>query len=328
MARKNAAEFAEQVLLALASGEPRKAIAKRLGICNQTISNIVQQSGAALRHRRLLDPGEAQEMASQYMAGDSTCLIADRFQRATATVVAAIKSQGLAVRTSDMAHRRYSLNDHAFSDPTSSEEAAYWIGFLMADGCVSIPGRGSPRVSVLLAKKDEGHLEKLRKFLWSNHPIRTQPVPPSDFCGRPREAVSLHVHSSQIAADLARYGVVPRKTLTAEAFHLDHCRHFWRGVIDGDGTVGVVTSRYTAKRKCYLYIYISLVGSKRLVEQFRDYAKSLAPQLKARPYPVKTVWVFRATGSIAYHLVRLMYREATISLSRKQKIADRILSSL
>ena len=71
--------------------------------------------------------------------------------------------------------------------------------------------------------------------------------------------------SRRIVDDLGRHGVVPRKTLAgvpasdALAAHPD----FWRGMIDGDGTVGLARGKYGP--------VLSLCGSPAIMAQFADF---------------------------------------------------------
>ena len=55
------------------------------------------------------------------------------------------------------------VNEGAFSLDT--EESAYWAGFLIADGCISVPQSGSPSVSINLMACDKTHLILFRAFL-------------------------------------------------------------------------------------------------------------------------------------------------------------------
>lgn len=59
---------------------------------------------------------------------------------------------------------KYHVNINKFSK-ISSEESAYWLGFLYADGCMS----EDSRIGVMLKSSDKHHLEKLKDFLeWDN----------------------------------------------------------------------------------------------------------------------------------------------------------------
>ena len=56
-----------------------------------------------------------------------------------------------------------------------TEEKAYWLGFIYADGYIinSIKGKTSDAFGITLQEKDKGHLEKFKKSINSNHPILT-----------------------------------------------------------------------------------------------------------------------------------------------------------
>ena len=63
---------------------------------------------------------------------------------------------------------KYHVNINKFSK-ISSEESAYWLGFLYADGCMS----EDSRIGVMLKSSDKHHLEKLKDFLeWDNEKAR------------------------------------------------------------------------------------------------------------------------------------------------------------
>jgi hypothetical protein len=55
---------------------------------------------------------------------------------------------------------KYHVNINKFSK-IDSEESAYWLGFLYADGCMS----EESRIGVMLKASDKHHLEKLKNFL-------------------------------------------------------------------------------------------------------------------------------------------------------------------
>ena len=64
--------------------------------------------------------------------------------------------------------RIYTINENVFNEIT--EESAYWIGFLMADGCIATR-KSSPYISLRISEVDIEHIEKFRSFLGSNHKI-------------------------------------------------------------------------------------------------------------------------------------------------------------
>lgn len=58
--------------------------------------------------------------------------------------------------------RKYKVNEDYFK-LIDTEEKAYWLGFLYADGCVTQATKYSKRLQVNLSIKDINHLEILRK---------------------------------------------------------------------------------------------------------------------------------------------------------------------
>lgn len=196
--------------------------------------------------------------------------------------------------------RRLSLNAAAFAKITA--ESAYWAGFLMADGCVS-----GNQVKLELAHRDRGHVKAFRSFLSSEHPVSTTR----------RYSVRLQVGSPQLVSDLAALGVLPRKSLTAVAHpRLAVDRDFWRGVVDGDGHIGV-------KRGCP---ELTLYGSQMLVSQFQDFVHAIV-ETKATVRPCENIYRFMVSGWRARSVLRHLYEGAEIALPRKAALAGHLMGS-
>ena len=93
--------------------------------------------------------------------------------------------------------RKYVI-DHHFFDVINTEEKAYWLGFITADGCVV----SKNRLTINLAVADVAHLEKLNVSLSSDYPIR-----PSG-SGKPSAGiVRWHASSAPIVSALEVLGV-------------------------------------------------------------------------------------------------------------------------
>jgi hypothetical protein len=75
-------------------------------------------------------------------------------------------------------------------------------------------------------------------------------------------AYSISFSSERMANVLGKYGFKPRKCFTAQVKGgIEHNKHLWRGVIDGDGSLGVY------ERKCLngsvrRIPYINITGSR------------------------------------------------------------------
>ncbi len=140
----------------------------------------------------------------------------------------------------------------SFAKPTPA--ALYWAGFLMADGSVS-PRKGEFSISCSLSIIDFKHVEALAAFVGKGAITNLKAQ------GRAMPSCGWRVYSDRIAADLARWGILPRKgrsDYTAPLGEATDSIDFWRGMIDGDGSVNFF--QYGGK--------ISLTGRRGICEAF------------------------------------------------------------
>jgi hypothetical protein len=204
------------------------------------------------------------------------------------------------------------LNHEAFDIVTN--DAAYWIGFLFADGSVIKQQKGAPQVQLRLSEVDRVHLEKFRHFLDSTHAIGTSP--PGNFGGyQSRASARYTVSSRRLAGRLLEMGryegpIAPELTTS---------RHFWRGVVDGDGSIFILKTGYSS---------INLVGSQRLLEAFLQFLteRNLSGRMTIRPH--KSIHGLSTAGYLAELIIDELYRNATTALDRKAAAAAPIIESV
>lgn len=132
-----------------------------------------------------------------------------------------------------------------------SEEKAYWLGFLYADGSVS---SAENKIELGLAEKDLSHIEKFKKFTNLNNKISYRASTKSyRFCFR----------STKCKEDLIKKGCVPKKSLiltfpTYDQVPKELMRHFIRGYFDGDGW-------FTNTKDCF---QVGIIGTAKFIEGF------------------------------------------------------------
>lgn len=203
---------------------------------------------------------------------------------------------------------RLAVNEKAFDELTPL--SAYWIGFLMADGCVSREHEGkSLRLMLRLSVKDRAHLERFRDWIGSEHAIYEKDH--IDPAGKTQRTCCLQICSEPLCKGLEQWGVVQRKTgceKPAEIL-LDN-RDFWRGCVDGDGCV------YPGAQ----HVYLS--GGLPIVEQWKAWAKRTYDAPVRLRHHVSFVgkvgcWVGECTGAEAGLLLRDLYRPGDVWLPRK-----------
>lgn len=109
-----------------------------------------------------------------------------------------------------------------------TEEKAYWLGFLYADGSV---GSTEDKVELSLAACDVDHIKKFKNFIGLDNKISY------------REKLNAYRYSFRdkvFKEILIRQGCTPKKSLTLrfpteEQVPRNLIRHFIRGYFDGDG---------------------------------------------------------------------------------------------
>lgn len=269
------------------------------------------------------------ELIERYKAGSSIHLLARDYAASRKFISYTLAASGIEVRNCDDAMlllSRHPVRHDAFSFAEESEEAAYWVGFLMADGCVSHQGATDKYgwyVIVQISECDRSHLESLRDFLGAKAELRTV----IESRGRTRPAVRLTVCSKPLADDLGRYGVVPRKAKTTRIQILENDRHFWRGVIDGDGCLRFATRKnkktggyYERKRPV-----LSVSGSSLLMEQFVAFVRSIH-ETRVSVHASHGNWGVSLDGRAAIAVVKHLYDECQIALPRKLSLAREIIT--
>jgi hypothetical protein len=185
-------------------------------------------------------------------------------------------------------------------------EARYWLGFLMADGCVQDNGR----ISITLQVTDRAHLSQFQTFV-----------------GAARHAVGYDKRNncysfactSQLLADRLRsLGIVARKSLICSAPEtLASDRLFWLGEVDGDGSIGI--------DKTQNHPVLQLAGSDAIVEQFHQYLRRVFEWGVPRPSKKGNISVITAHGGKAVAIVRYLWEGHALGLPRKRRLAERII---
>lgn len=213
--------------------------------------------------------------------------------------------------------RRYHVNESIFDDAANNPEAAYWIGFLMADGHVCAGKRYVVRLALSVC--DKYHVESFKAFLRSEHPIKVVHYENSGY-DTSGPMAQIDVCSKRLVLSLVSYGVVPGKKRRAEVIGLENNRHFWRGCVDGDGSLGFQPTTASMMPR------IRLCGSRPIVEQFHRFVLSVAPTCTACPHPSKSIWEMNTTGRYAQRVITALYGDCSIALPRKLELAQKALA--
>ena len=245
--------------------------------------------------------------------------VADIYGYGLQTIHKNFKKHNLKIRSNKENSRRYEV-DHNFFNNIDTEEKAYWLGFIYADGFVSnIKGTTSRKVGISLAEIDKQHLEKFNASLESTYPIGEYTVSGGYLEGVKYCRVLLT--SNQLFDDLVRHGCVEHKTSILEKPNIDDklIKHFIRGYVDGDGSITKIN------RECYGYEYgLNIVGTDSMLtfisEHFIDNNVTDKPIYLEKRKEEHSVSYIRYGGNFKSEvLLDYLYKDATIYLDRKYK---------
>ncbi|WP_046180958.1 LAGLIDADG family homing endonuclease [Domibacillus tundrae] len=207
-----------------------------------------------------------------------------------------------------------------------TEEKAYWLGFIYADGCISIGKNLTARLTIGIQPRDNNHLEKLCNFLklpstlikYRTHTLYVK----GEKIKYP--SVYIEIGSPLLCKELILKGVYPNKSLTLAPptseilpFHLK--KHFLRGYFDGDG--GINTSDST----------ISITGTLDFIDWTSDHLVSIfGKEVKTKYYQKninKNTFTYRIRSANARKVLNYLYKESSIYLDRKYKLYRKILNN-
>ena len=207
---------------------------------------------------------------------------------------------------------KHNLNKEYFKN-IDTEEKAYWLGFIAADGCVYKMSKNAYRLQINLSYKDIEHLELFNKCLESDYKINVKKLKNSDIC-------ELKIASKQLTDDLIELGITPNKSLKVEMpnIDIDLIPHFIRGYFDGDGCI---TYSETPTRFRYKF---SIVGGESMLESINTYMNQ-----DIEIYTINHSDALDLCTSNKQKIINIyhyLYDNANIYLTRKKEKFDYILS--
>jgi hypothetical protein len=182
--------------------------------------------------------------------------------------------------------------DETYFDNIDSEDKAYWLGFVLADGCIY-----NDLLKLAIVSSDLEHLQKFRDSISPSHSIHFI-----------KNNCVITISSKYLVTSLERLGVHPRKSFTAYPVNLEKTlmRHYWRGVVDGDGWL------LSEERK-----EIGLCGNKQVVTAFKNYCYSINRKIYSSVVSNKSIYRFMVGGIKAESILDNLYKDSTVYLTRK-----------
>lgn len=197
-------------------------------------------------------------------------------------------------------------------DIINTEEKAYWLGFIYADGYISKVESSKNHkylFEVQLAEKDKSHLEKLKNFFNSKKDL---------LCHNRKTKIKnyssyrLSRQNKHLWESLYNKGVTPKKSLTLEFPTTEQVPKefqlaFIRGYIDGDGCITINNAKDL--------VYLGLVGSSKFLDKIEEIFG------KGSRYKAGKNFDLRYSINKAIPILEQLYFNATVFLERKRNKA-------
>jgi hypothetical protein len=127
----------------------------------------------------------------------------------------------------------------------------------------------------------------------------------------------LRFSSKRIAGKLTAFGVTARKSLTARVIGLQDNKHFWRGVVDGDGHIKNRNGKDGDR--------VVVLGSSVLMCQFITFIENNIPNARTRLIADSKIFRLILYSYTAREIVELLYENCVVALDRKLEQARRMI---
>ena len=205
---------------------------------------------------------------------------------------------------------------HDYFQDIDSEDKAYFLGLMIADGNVTLDKERMRSPFVRLELIDLDVLKQLEEV--ANTKTTMSPVI--------REGRNLtyvwSLRSKKMAEDLAKYGVVPNKTKLVSGLYQgveDHLvRHYVRGLVDGDGSIYWSSNMW----------HVSFTsGNRESAEQIQQMFMDLTgKRYRKKVTSYNGIYKITYDGLDAVNLLNILYNDSNFYINRKKETAR--LSSL
>lgn len=209
--------------------------------------------------------------------------------------------------------RKYWYNEDRFN-MIETEEDAYWLGFITADGCIL---KTRNVLDICLGAIDKEHLIKFCEYMGISADEAEKAIK-DDFGGaytRDNPVNRICINSKQIVQNLKDKGIAPRKSGKEQPYicsTVELERAYIRGLIDGDGTVGKA------------YPAFAMSGSYDICNYVKNFITLHIKNIDKIPIrPKGVIWTLELRGKVQTSLIlNYFYSDSKIFLDRKKQLVD------
>lgn len=252
------------------------------------------------------------DLVQDYLRGESQEYLKRKYNIKTENIVKLLQKNNIKIRDR-VTTRRISQGQHITLNGLSdlnTEKASYFLGFTIADGCVS---HGN-RLGFTLKASDGYILREFQEILGIKYGYRES----ENFDKRTNKVykrATLNLSDDRLSLILSKQNILPNKSTFEKLPEIDWLtnKHFWRGMVDGDGHLGINGNSAV----------LVLVGSKEIIDGFNKFVQlntdiNLIRTTKScKSKTDKILYRVLYTGNDARLICSLLYKDSIIHLHRK-----------
>lgn len=289
-----------------------------------TISSELKEKGKGLtksQFKQLLIDLAIDEYINMSIYDRSIQKLSDKYGINRKTIVKYLNLRNIEITNT---HGKVPFKEDMF-DNIDTEEKAYWLGFLYADGYITAKNY---QIGLTLAIKDFEHLKKFNDFLEyskglninDSHQFNSKEKYNKN--GELMQVVNTTITNQHMWKMLNDKGCVPNKSLILKFPNKyifkdsSLIRHFIRGYFDGDGTLGVYPH---SKTNPNLEASLMFVGTKSFLEEVQNQL-GINGFLMQKPNCNALTYRLSYSTKKAKDVADIMYKNASIYLTRKYNI--------
>ena len=309
-------DYTEDIKRLVAEGKHTLELSTELGLQPASVRYHLNKLGIKARNGKFLE--EDLELESKVISlhneGKTYLDISNTIGINWKRVPNILDKHGIQKRTTKESYRiKRPINTEAFAD-FNTEEAVYWYGWLLTDGCI----QDTNQISISLKGSDAEVIHKFARYLGESVIVKEATYFHNQL-GKNVSYASLALMDGVIASRLREQGLTPRKSCKEKLPKFDwldgeYASIFWRSVLEGDGFVSNYENRNPE---------ISLVGSEELLNGFKMYVMKHCEiekdrELKKRDFGNPDFRTIGYSGLDALKIMKVLWSKGSIFLERKR----------
>lgn len=287
---------------------PVKDIANKYCVNKQVIYKVIKNNNVELHGgKRVLSDEQINEVITLYNNGCVLQDIANMYNVNRWTIKHCLQENEIVLRDRSSSMLKYNIDENFF-DTIDTQEKAYVLGLLWADGCNKTDRHS---ISLKLQDTDKHILEDIKELMHAGQPLA--------FYKRRKDThhdmYSLDICNKHMSVTLEKLGMVGAKSLVLEfPMWLDESLYpsYLRGYVDGDGCIYKQKGQYC----------VSITSTRNFCTYVQSYLQSIGISSKIYCYNPNgiTVSLYISDKNNTKKFLDWIYQDATIYLERKHDL--------